>query len=238
MGKRVVFELTDENAELIDKIRKQNGITISHVFNSVVELLYKIQDDVNNELADFCESKVKKIDDDMIGVGEYERGSLINKCYSYQKLATFFKCRQIYDIDFFENGRSMQKINMLNSCLVCPSDYIILNRDDAKRSYYASVVEVSNALFGVPHFIYFNSKSVKSYKDSDYKIIEKLCAKQYPNFQEIIDSIENPVKGKKSPIIKHFPVYIQGDPHYPQNYIPPMGIKIIKKSVEKENQKA
>ena len=96
MGKRVVFELTDENAELIDKIRKQNGITISHVFNSVVELLYKIQDDVNNELADFCESKVKKIDDDMIGVGEYERGSLINKCYSYQKLATFFKCRQIY----------------------------------------------------------------------------------------------------------------------------------------------
>ena len=152
MGKRVVFELTDENAELIDKIRKQNGITISNVFNSVVELLYKIQDDVNNELADFCESKVKKIDDDMIGVGEYERGSLINKCYSYQKLATFFKCRQIYDIDFFENGRSMQKINMLNSCLVCPSDYIILNRDDAKRSYYASVVEVSNALFGVPHF--------------------------------------------------------------------------------------
>ena len=236
MGKRVVFELTDENAELIDEIRKQNSITISHVFNSVVELLYKIQDDVNNELVDFCESKVKKICDEMVGAGEYERGFLINKCYSYQELATFFKSRRIYDIDFFENGTAMQKIDMLNGCLVCPSDYIILNRDDANRSYYASVVEVSNALFEVPNFIYFNSKSAKSYKDSDYKIIEKLCVKQYPNFQEIIDSIENPVK--ESPIIKHFPVYIQGDPHYPKNYIPPMGTKIIKKSVGKENQKA
>ena len=69
-------------------------------------------------------------------------------------------------LDSIESKPKMQKTEMLNGILICPNDYIILNKEDAQYCEYASVVEVRNAKFGVPHFLYFNSKEVIFFRNN------------------------------------------------------------------------
>ena len=67
--------------------------------------------------------------------------------------------------------------------------------------------------------------------------------KEWPRFQEIIDSLVEPIPDPdtdskwvylnqkevdEAPQIGHFSIYIQGDPRYPSNYKPPMGTRIIR----------
>ena len=243
MGKKLSFDLTDENAETLEAIKQEQRTPFGQTINSLIELFCRIPADVNGELLTFCKERIKELYEEMDRAGEYEAQALMNKSQAYQNLAMFLNRGRRISIDSIESKPKMQRIDMLNGCLICPSDYIILNRDDAEFCDYASVVEVRNAKFGVPHFVYFNSKEANEYKDYDYEIIEKACVKEWPRFQEIIDSLVEPIPDpdadnkwqylnekevNEAPKIGHFSIYIQGDPRYPSNYKPPMGTRIIR----------
>ena len=243
MGKKLSFDLTDENTKTLEAIKADQHTPFGQTLNSLVELFCRIPADVNGELLDFCKSKIQELYEEMDRAGEYEAQALMNKSQTYQNLAMFLNHGFRISINSSESKPKMQKIEMLNGCLICPSDYIILNRDAAEYCDYASVVEVRNAKFGVPHFVYFHLKDANDYTDSDYKMIEESCVREWPRFQEIIDSLVeaipdpdadnkwqylNEKEVNESPQIGHFSIYIQGDPRYPSNYKPPMGTKIIR----------
>lgn len=244
MGKKLSFDLTAENAEALETIKNEQRTPFGQTINSLIELFCRTPVDVNTELLDFCKSRIRELYEEMDRAGEYEAQALMNKSQTYQNLAMFLNYGHRISIDSIESKPKMQKIEILNGFLICPSDYIILNREDAEYCNYASVVEVRNAKFGVPHFVYFNSKDANNYTQSDNEIIEKACVREWPRFQEIIDSLVEPIPDPTSnnkwkylnakevanaPQIGHFSVYIQGDPRYPNNYKPPMGTRIIKK---------
>lgn len=83
-------------------------------------------------------------------------------------------------IDTIENKPKMQKIEMLGGFLICPSDYIILNREDAEHFAYASVVEVRNAKFGVPHFLVFSLKDATDYNKNVLLNLINVTTKKKP----------------------------------------------------------
>lgn len=243
MGKKLSFDLTDENAETLNAIKQEQRTPFGQTINSLIEFFCRIPADVSGELLTFCKQQIKDLYEEMDRAGEYEAQALMNKSQTYQNLAMFLNHGRRISIDSIESKPKMQKIEMLNGALICPSDYIILNRDEAEDSEFASVVEVRNAKFGVPHFVFFHHKNANDYTQSDYDIIEKFCVREWPRFQEIIDSLVEPIPDPTAnnkwqylnaaevdaaPQIGHFSIYIQGDPRYPSNYKPPMGTRIIK----------
>lgn len=243
MGKKLSFDLTDENAETLEAIKQEQRTPFGQTINSLIELFCRIPADVNNELLTFCKQQIKDLYEEMDKAGEYEAQALMNKSQAYQNLAMFLNRGRRISIDSIESKPKMQKIEMLDGVLICPSDYIILNREAAEACDYASVVEVRNAKFGVPHFVFFHSKDAINYDQSDYKMIHEFCVREWPRFQEIIDSLVEPIPDPdaddkwqylnekevaEAPQIGHFSIYIQDDPRYPSNYKPPMGTRIIK----------
>ena len=243
MSKKLSFDLTDENAKTLERIKKDQHIPYGQVINSLIEHFCMLSDDIRLELLEFCALKIEEIYKKMDGAGEYEIQTLLMKNQTYQNLSHFFNNEHKTDIDSIKIKPNMQKIDMFNGYLICPNDYIILNRDDAIHCNHASVVEVRDSDFGVPHFIFFSLKDVNNYTASDINTIEKLCVKEWPRFQEIIDSLVVPIPDASSvymrylneeefamsPKIGHFPIYVENDIRYPINYQPPMGTKIIPK---------
>lgn len=243
MGKKLSFDLTDENAKTLESIKNESHVPFGQTINSLIEIFCRIPADVNVELLAFCKEKIKEYDEEMDRAGEYETQTLMNKSQTYQNLAMFLNHGHRISIDAIETKPKMQKLEMLNGVLICPSDYIILNREEAKYCEYASVVEVRNAKFGVPHFIYFNYKEASNYTNHDTDMIVKACVREWPRFKEIVESLVEPIpdpaaehnwqylKEKEvdeAPQIRHFSIYIQGDARYPSNYKPPMGTRIIR----------
>lgn len=121
MGKKLSFDLTDENAETLKAIKNESRVPFGQTINSLIELFCRIPADVNAELLAFCKEKIKELYTEMDRAGEY--------------------CE------------------------------------------YASVVEVRNAKFGVPHFIYFHSKEANAYNDTDTEMIEKACVREWATLQ-------------------------------------------------------
>ena len=145
MGKKLSFDLTDENADTLEAIKNESRVPFGQTINSLIELFCRIPSDVNAELLTFCKEKIKELYEEMDRAGEYEAQALMNKSQTYQNLAMFLNKGRRISIDSIESKPKMQKIEMFNGVLICPSDYIILNKEEAEYCEYASVVEVRNA---------------------------------------------------------------------------------------------
>lgn len=244
MTRKFSIDLTDENRVILNEVKGRTGTPIGQTINFLVTLFCRIPSDVKAELLAFCKEKLTEISDRMKYAGEYETQSLMNKYGFYRRLAVFFNDGNDFCVSVKDEEPKMQRIEMLGGVLVCPADYIILNREDAKNSLYASVVEVRHAGYGVPHFVFFSSREAKTYTRSDTNFIEDLCAREWPRFRDIMDRVVelvydpnaeeqnfstclNAKVAYEAPQIGHFGVYVQGDRDYPSNYKPPMGVKII-----------
>ena len=242
MGKnKLSIDLTDENKETLEAIKNEQRTPYGSTINSLIDLFCRIPGEVKSELLRFCKTRIRDLYEEMDKAGEYEFQSLANKSQTYMNLAMFLNNGRRISIDTIKQEPTMQKIHILDGVLICPSDYIILNKDEAEYCKYASVVEVRNASFGVPHFVYFATKKINEYTDSEYKIIENMCVREWPRFKEIIDSVVEPIVDPEehwnylnkeeldaAPQIGHFEIYCQGDPSYPSNFKPPMGTRIIR----------
>lgn len=241
MGNKFSFDVSDETAQILKEIKSATQTPYGHTINSLIEIFCTIPPDVNKELLNFCKTRIKELYDEMDVAGDYEIQTLMNKSQVYQNLAMFFNNGQRISIDSIESKPKMQKIEMLDSVLICPSDYIILNQDAAAHCRFASVVEVRNAKFGVPHFVYFHTKEADEYTENDTDMIENLCAREWSRFQEILDNVVKPIPDPTaegqylnakemydSAQIGHYPVYVYGDSRYPKDFKPPMGTQIIR----------
>lgn len=241
MGKKLSFDCQDENVETLEAIKNEQRTPYGSTLNTLIETFCRMPSEVRGELLSFCKGKIGELYDAMDKAGEYEWQALANKSQVYMNLAMFLNHGRRISIDSIEKSPQMQKIPIADGVLICPSDYIILNREDAEYCRFASVVEVRNTSYGVPHFLYFSTKKAGEYTKSDRNIIENFCLREWPRFKEILDNIVEPIvdpedkwhylneqEVNEAPQIGHFEVYCQGDPSYPSKYKPPMGTRIIR----------
>lgn len=242
MAKKLSIDLTDENAAILESIKNKERKAYGQSINYVIDLFYNLPSDINSEILNFIKNQLRDLYNEMDKAGQYEFQTIMNKSQAYQELAVFFNQGRTLNIDAINSEPKMKKIPMMNSVLVCPDDYIIVNEEYAKLCGFATVVEVRNSAFHVPHFLYFSPKDIHEYHDGDYNEINALCAKKWPKFKEIVESEVEPIfdpdygvtrllnkeEYDKAPQIGYFGVYIHGDERLPKNYKPPMGTQIIR----------
>ncbi len=124
-----------------------------------------------------------------------------------------------------------------NGYLVCPDDWIIVNKEDANRYEHAILVECRHHVdYEIPYFIYFcdGLKSVNN--ESLYRRITHV----WPRFSEILQkqvvAVDNPKQPgtmlnyeewNAAPNIYCYPVFEKGGTFYPMNFEPPFGTRIV-----------
>ena len=84
MGKKLSFDLSDENAEILESIKSEQRTPFGQTINSLIGLFCKIPPDVNTELLDFCKERIKELYEEMDRAGEYEAQTLMNKSQTYR----------------------------------------------------------------------------------------------------------------------------------------------------------
>lgn len=239
---KLSIDVTDENRQTLEAIKKEERASYGNTINTLIEIFCRIPSEVKRELIEFCKTRMSELNESMKKAGEYEIQTLENKRNTYVDIATFLNNRNWVNLYDVKKEIKMKKINIKDGVLICPSDYVILNEECAKDFKYASVVEVRNANFKIPHFIYLSDIKIGEYNIHIIKRIETMCKEKWPKFKEILDSVVEPIPDPEreweyinqeeidaAPQIGHFEVYCQGDPNYPVRFNPPMGTRIVRK---------
>lgn len=239
MKKKMSLTLSELENSIIEDYKERKGTTISATVGELIRSFCSMPKEVENEMREICKQQLEKTVEEKKSAGEYSKAILEEKEKAYKNMCLFFgvEKRDIEEKILDKEGR-MQKIKMLNGTLVCPEDIIIVNREDAKISTHASILEVCNAKMYVPHFIYFAQKDATKYTEADCLYVEQRCVEVYPQLQEILEKVVEPQHDpetgecvnkkefKDSPKIGHFSAYRRGETRMP-GWKPPMGIEIV-----------
>ena len=213
-------------------------------YSTVINLLLRVlcrSSDVKEELITICKSRIRALYSQMDQAGDFEYQELFNKSSWYLDILSFVTNDPQLTVTSVLSEKQMKKIRLADGILIYPEDCILLNDGFAKLYRYVSIVEVRNAKFPVPHFIYFSDKEVNRYTDADTTYIEQLCAEKWPRFQEIIHTAKQPIYDPANPLvclndlemrsapqIGHFGIRANNDPSFSSLYAAPMGIIIIR----------
>lgn len=246
MSKKISVDLTDENFEAIDNFKATRQMPYSTFINLLIRIFCK-SPDIKEELITICKTRIRAIYSDMDKVGNYEFQKLYNKSLQYLDILSVLTDDKQLSVTSILNEKQMKKIRLADGCLIYPSDDFILLNESASQVYRnVCVVEVRNAKFEIPHFIYFSKDTVSTYKEADIAYIKQLCVQKWPRFQEIIDTEKHPVYDpdnpfrclnddelRDSPMIGYFGIKATNDPDYSNLYEPPYGIKIVRDHTER-----
>lgn len=210
--------LSEENDNLLRLIKAQKGVSCCRTINLLISLFCRIPADIRKELASFCQERICELDTASKTAGEFGYQEDLYYLHIYKALSDYFSGGVLPAVqsDFVAN-HAMQTVDMDRCTLLCPADYIIINKSCAKKSTHASVIELKNAGFGIPHFVYLADRPAASYSAHIKAVIHGLCAQEWPHFLELAQTAT----------VQYFDIYRQGDPVYPADYAPPMGTLIV-----------
>lgn len=248
---KLSFDITDENREILEKIKKEHGTAYGNILNALTQTFADIPHDVKKELTVFVRARIRTISREMGTSGKFRCSELAVNRDAYEKMAKYLG---VEDKILQKDKRAvadMKSIPIKNGILICPGDYIVVNPEEASACMYAGVVECRNSdKFGekhfgekIPHFIYFcNKKYGNEYDEDLFQWVNQLCINAWPYFKEVIgaqvDPIYDPDNPKRlinasewvdAPTIGYFAVYEHGDEMYGADYQPPEGVRIIRK---------
>ena len=240
MSKKISVDLTDENFETLDHWKEDHKMPYSTVMNLLLRILCR-SSDVKEELITICKSRIRSLYSQMDQAGDFEYQELFNKASWYLDILSFITNDPQLSVTSILSETQMKKIRLADGTLIYPENCILLNGDSARLYRHVSIVEVRNASFSVPHFIYFSDKEANRYTDTDTAYIEQLCAEKWPRFQEIINTAKHPIYDPANPLvclndlemhsspqIGHFGIRANNDPSFSNLYAAPMGIIIVR----------
>ncbi len=252
--KRTSFDLEKENSENLKEFSEKMGSNFSRVMNYMLRIMLAATPTIKKSLADFCNSQIKEIKEQMVGMSDFEKQDAIGLQRQYQELAYFFSVG--LDAAQTRGGNPMRKVYLKEGYVLIPatSDWVLLdNFKKPEDCMYAGVIETREPMDGskkynAKHYVYFcDYKYGKDYpSDFDEKVYAAACEKD-PSFKEILNAVvpaqyegkeifanmTNLEAYKASPCPGIFHIVEQGDPIYWNNanpdYEPPFGCIIIRK---------
>ncbi len=250
---KLTIDLTDENREKLEKLKKDEGLPYGYLVNELIHKFANIPQNVKNTLINIIQKIIVRSYKELDGVSDFSFSKLNENINAYIGMMTYLNNGKYVSFEG-KTTTEFQRLIIREGILICPKDYIIVNGEVASKSLYACVVECRNAeKFGmrhfgkpIPHFIYLCDKKYSSeYDEAFYERIKRLCIQAWPDFETVVKSQVDPVDDPEdlgqiinerewleAPNIGYFSVYEQGDRIYGPQYIPPAGVKIVRKETE------
>lgn len=212
MGKKTIKELSSHkfsidisgaNKIALDTLSDNMKMKYAPTINKLISGVCNLNPNVKQALLQFCKMQYNYIEELEGKAEKFEKADLKEQKDQYSELATLLNG----GIDpNFSSADKMKKIKLKGGYLIIPSDWIVLNEEEASMYEYAGVVEVRrNAEFNdVPHFVFFNEyKRARDYNDVLKDKVNALCSKAYPRYKEIMEK----------------QVVLQHDPNNPGGYL-------------------
>lgn len=253
MSVKRTIDIHDANDEVLEMYKTERGMGYGTFVNGLIHTVCLRPEKVKLEMLSFIKQRLHLLYRQMDQADKFEAAQLMEEAQAYRDFAKYLNDGIDVDIDEANKEPIMERIPMMNSYIIVPDDWIILNRDEAEQCEYALVVEVRQGkkTRQIPHFVFFhNLESSNQYDKTFCDMVNRKCAQAYPEFQEFIDwENDHPDMELKpdpdhpgqflnaedvlyGPQIGHFHVYVQGDRAY-GNYEPPYGVRIVRtKEVE------
>lgn len=116
-----------------------------------------------------------------------------------------------------------------------PSNWILLNEEDACNCCYMGVIEFHACGLDLPHFLFPAPKPIGELSAEEDAELYRQCCALYPELdQQVLHLIQdseghilNAQDVEESYHINFFILYRLGDPYFPADYQPPCGAMII-----------
>lgn len=243
------LDVSGDNKEVLDELTTNYMLKYGPMINKIIGTFCRMPKGIRKVIENACLAEYNRLTDELAHIEEeFHRKPLEQERESYLEILKLIN-GGIYEIaDEAEEEPTMKKIKLEDGYLIIPSDWIVLNPEQAENCRYAAVLECRNsAKYGVPHFIYFNNYQYENqFTDTMEEDFYSLCRKAWPKFIEIQElSNKNQLvpdpdnKGQylngeahlAAPIIGLFSIEEQGDRIIGE---PPYGAMIVRTNVEEK----
>jgi len=241
--RKLSIDLTPENRQTLEEIKKTYGIPYGDTINTILTAVLAQSPESSASLLGFLKSEMRTISAKLNVTGAYGNEQLKQQYNEYGILARCFNDWKYLTPRDLCSKEKLQKIRIKNGLLICPEDWIILNPEEAREKEYAGVVECNNSSFyHIPHFVWFReSPSVTDITLEEKESVKKMCVQKWPHFKDIIQkqvtlvsdseypgNYKNLDEWMRSPEIGLFTILADDNPLYDAEKKPPFGAKIIK----------
>lgn len=191
--KKLSIDFDMENYELLVQFASKQKISNSQVINFLIENLLSLSTEAKKQYAKSTTEQLGLLRQKYSGCQEFEANETERQIAILQNLLSFFSEQKDFDTET-ECEKNMKRIEMINSFVIFPTDWVVANLIEAKDCNYAGVVEVRNGKrYNMPHILFFSEKPiVELSKDEEEKILDT-CAACYPPFSQIRTQQVEPV---------------------------------------------
>ena len=235
---KMSFNPTLRNKEVLDLAKSNSRLPLTEIIG--------LSDKVKKTLLSLIDSEIQELQNQLenLSYNDIRRDdvkSKLNEWYGLRDIVTNY-LRHADD-----NDDGMQHVDLKQGYLRCPSDWLLVNPDDAPNSTRAYVMEChEGSRYGIPHYVYFDE--LKELNESFTNMVTNAILQAYPDFQRVIDMqvepeyepgkpqsyayIVNKVEYFASPWIGVFPIKTHAEVlqwrQYDPTYNPPAGAEIIR----------
>lgn len=229
---KLYVTLDQDVKDILDTLANNYGLKYTKLINYLLRNVGAPSADVQTAITGFFLQKIDAINNKLTVAGEFEKSALTRQKREYAELYRIFNA----GIALPETNRQDMHICQLKDgdLVTFPSDWLVLNPDEALSCSYATVIECSG-IPTFPHVIFF--AKTNDFSDDVKKSIIKECSIEWPDLATIFSGQMHfcapigPVDCHKFSFeaadFNFHALYAQGE--YPPNYEPPYGACIIRK---------
>ncbi len=171
----------DIHALLKKEADKHYNNNFSSALNNIIRYTLGLEDKVKKEIASFAKEKYLEYEQKANDEKGFHKETFSNYSKQYEK---FFEILlPAMDIKTSEEDENMQRIEMKNSYLICPKDWIQVVPCNEKLHTYAYVIEFLNGKeFNLPHF-FFTTQEAELNDGLQKKYLELAASKSEKYFE-------------------------------------------------------
>ena len=180
--------ISGDNKETLDELTDNYQLKYGPMINKIIGTFCRMPKSVKNVLETTCVSEYKRLTKELSHANDdFHKKALEEEKDLYYEILRLINSGKYEIPEVISADNTMKKIEIADGYLIIPSDWIVVNPEQAKSCRYAAVLECKNSeRYNVPHFIYFNNyKYANEYTESLEKDFYKLCEKNWDRFSDI-----------------------------------------------------
>lgn len=247
-SRKISMDITEENFENLETLKKEYRKSYGNIVNSMLRILRK-ESDIKEELIFFAQNRLRALHKELRTSENFETRKIFDKMQEYVELLAFLENDDSLTLgailsDLSGSESQLKRIKIMNGILTYPEDFMLLNENEAEISPFVIIIEVANARFSVPHFVYFSPISTRELTPDNLSYINQLCVEKWSYFQEIVDTAKKPIFDENynclneaemqiAPRIGYFDVKPKKASDFSKLCASPMGVQIVQKNKKK-----
>lgn len=193
---KISIDLTEKNRTVLESIKQNQKIPYGNTVNLLIQTFANLPSSVKEHLSNNCKDMIREI---LLQIDSAE-GFLLRdmslELDAYMNIVKYFNDGEYVSIDQIQKAPVIKEVCLSDGdVLYYPSDFILLNPEDAENCTDAFVIEVScpesfvkQYLNGEypPHFVYLYQECYEEDIDDLFEDAGELCVTHWPLFQKIL----------------------------------------------------